>query len=183
MLGLRRIISLAFVAVACASKLAARQATNTNARINPIIDSVDETLRHVGPAILTLQADHKLSTSTLATQMTALEMEFTNATKQLAAIPVSSGSTTVHPTNDDISITLADAIALVSTSLSGIIPSGAVPGFPTMVATFDPIMANMLSQFNTTLPGGITLVNTMMRDARQFLVEEGFTRTNTVLGF
>jgi hypothetical protein len=50
---------------------------------------------------------------------------------------------------------------LVATSLSGIMASGAVPGFPTMVATADPIISNALIQYNTTLPGALSLVHTM----------------------
>jgi len=183
MLTLRRLFALALVSVACASKLNARQATNTNAAINKIIDQVDVTMHKAGPAILTLQADHQMNTATLGTQITSIEMAFKQMDTSLAATPVSSGSTTVSPTNDDISITLSDAVQLVATSLSGVIGTGAVPGFPTMVATLDPILSNALAQYNVTLPGALALVHTMMLDASQFLSDEGFTKTLATLGF
>jgi hypothetical protein len=79
--------------------------------------------------------------------------------------------------------------------------TGAVPGFPTMVATMDTIVSQALAQYNTTLPGGLALVHIMyvffgvcqmnavltsrrrMLDASQFLRAEGFTKTLTTLGF
>ncbi|KAJ7898607.1 hypothetical protein B0H14DRAFT_3853039 [Mycena olivaceomarginata] len=183
MFTLRRIFTLALVSVACASKLGIRQATNTNAAINTIVDQVDVTMHHAGPSILTLEANHRLSTSTLSSQMLTIETAFKKMTTSLAATPVSSGSTTVSPTNDEISITLSDAMQLVATSLSGVMATGEVPGFPTMVATADPIISNALIQYNTTLPGALSLVHTMMLDASQFLRAEGFAKTLTTLGF
>ncbi|KAJ7040030.1 POXA3b laccase small subunit [Mycena alexandri] len=183
MLTLHRIFALALVSVACASKLNPRQATNTNVAINTAVDKVDETMHQSGPAILTLQASHKLNTATLSTQFTTMEKAFTTLRTTLAATPVSSGSTTVSPTNDEIGVTLSDAVAKVATTLSGIAATGAVPGFPTMVATFDPILSSALAQYNVTLPGALSLVHTMMLDASQFFVDEGFTKTLATLGF
>ncbi|KAJ7916088.1 hypothetical protein B0H13DRAFT_378393 [Mycena leptocephala] len=175
MLTLRRLFALALVSVAWAA--------NTNVAINTIVDRVDETMHHAGPTILQLQANHTMTTTTLGRQITNIEMAFKNMTTQLAATPVSSGSTTVSPTNDEVSITLSDAMQLVATSLSGVMATGAVPGFPTMVATMDTIVSQALAQYNTTLPGGLALVHTMMLDASQFLRAEGFTKTLTTLGF
>ncbi|KAJ6514343.1 hypothetical protein C8R47DRAFT_1090983 [Mycena vitilis] len=180
MFALRRLFALAFVSVAAAATLSAR--ANTNAAINTAVDQVDVNLRHVGPAILTLQANHTLSAATLGPQFTSMEHAFTNLTNSLKATGVSSGSNTTSPTNDEIGVTFSDALQLVATSLSG--PSTqAVPGFATMVATFDPILSNAAAQYNVTLPGGLALVHIMMLDASQFLRTEGFTQTLTTLGF
>jgi hypothetical protein len=46
-------------------------------------------------------------------------------------------------------------------SLSGVIGSGTVPDFQNMAAKLDPIIAKALTHFNSTLPGGLTLVHTM----------------------
>ncbi|KAF8139293.1 hypothetical protein K438DRAFT_1675128 [Mycena galopus ATCC 62051] len=180
---IRRLFALALVSVACASKLDARQATNTNAAINTIIDQVDKTVRNTAFAILMLQADHKLTTTTLATQMNTFDNAFKTMDTSLAATPVSSGSNTTSPTNDDIGVTLSDAVQLVSSSLSGIIASGAAPGFPTLVSNLDPIMSKALAQYNITLPGALSLVHIMMLDAQQFFVDEGFTQTLATLNF
>jgi hypothetical protein len=51
MLTLHHLLTLALVSVACASRLDVRQATNTNAAINKIIDNVDVTMHQVGPTI------------------------------------------------------------------------------------------------------------------------------------
>ncbi|KAJ7284554.1 POXA3a laccase small subunit [Mycena rebaudengoi] len=182
MIALSRLFTLALVSVACATTLGIRQATNTNARIQPVADAVDSNLRHTGPAILTITANHTLSDATLRTQMTSIGDAFSKAKTDLAAIPVSSGSTTVRPTNDDISITYADALQLLSSSLSGIKGTGAVPGFAGLVATLDPIVAGATTQLNTTSPNSIALVKLMMRDASQFFVDEGFTQTLAALG-
>ncbi|KAJ7448514.1 hypothetical protein FB451DRAFT_762698 [Mycena latifolia] len=182
MFALRRLFTLALASVACARALDVRQTTNTNAAINKIIDGLDESIHQSGPAILTLMANQRLSSSTLATQMNSIGSAFQNVTTRLKATAVSSGSTTVSPTNDDISITYSDVMQLVATSLSGIQRTGKVPNFSSMVATLDPIMATTAKQFNTTLPGGITLVALMLRDAGQFLLAEGFNQTFAAIG-
>jgi len=183
MLKLRGLFSLALVSVTCASRLNVRQGTNTNAAINQIIDTVDVTMHQVGPTILTIQANHTMNTATLGSQVTRIENAFKNMDNSILATPVSSGSTTVSPTNDEISITLSDAMQLVATSLSGVIASGTVPDFSNMVVTLDPVMANALTHYNHTLPGALTLVHTMMLDASQFFRAEGFTETLQALGF
>ncbi|KAJ6570105.1 POXA3b laccase small subunit [Mycena vulgaris] len=183
MLTLRRFFALALVSVACASKLNVRQATNTNEAINTIVDNLDISIHHVGPTILTEMANQTSSDATIGQQMATLNNVFNQTLTDLAATPVSAGSTTVKPTNDDISITFGDALQIVSSSLSGIIASGRVPGFPAMVLTLDPIIAQASTQLNTTLPGSLVVVSILMRDAQQFLLAEGFTKTRTALGF
>ncbi|KAJ7025968.1 hypothetical protein C8F04DRAFT_1126894 [Mycena alexandri] len=177
-------LALPLASVVCASKLDARQAlTNTNAQIMPVVDSLDVTMRHSGPAILTLQAQHKFSDITVGEQMLALGAAFLKADVGLAKIPASSGSTTISPTNDDISIRYSDVMQLVSTSLSGVFGTGAVPHFADMVAALDPVIARTSLQLNVTSPGSLILVHRMMLDASQFFVAEGFNKTLTALGF
>ncbi|KAJ6477650.1 hypothetical protein C8R45DRAFT_1007570 [Mycena sanguinolenta] len=183
MLILHRLFALALISVTCASRLEIRQATNTNAAINQIIDKVDTTVRQAGSTILTIQANHTMNSATLGNQIATMETAFRNMDNSISATPGSSGSTTVSPTNDDISITLSDAMQLVATSLSGVIASSTVPDFSDMVATLDPIMSNALTHFNHTLPGGLLLVHIMMLDASQFLADEGFVDTLQALGF
>ncbi|KAJ7284551.1 hypothetical protein C8J57DRAFT_694704 [Mycena rebaudengoi] len=183
MIFVSRFFTLALVSVACASTLGVRQTTNTNARIKVVVDAVDSNLRHTGPAILTIMANHTLNDRTLATQMGSIGNAFSTASRNLRAIPVSSGSTTVAPTNDEIGVFYSDAMYLLSSSLSGIKGTGAVPGFAGQVATLDPIVANTTRQLNITSPNSVALVNLMMRDASQFLVAEGFTQTLAALGF
>lgn len=59
---------------------------------------------------VTLQAEHKFSDVTVGEQMLSLGAAFLKADVGLARTPVSSGSTTVSPTNDDISITYSDVM-------------------------------------------------------------------------
>ncbi|KAF7335538.1 Small subunit of laccase POXA3a [Mycena venus] len=183
MFGFHCLFTLALVSVTWASRIDVRQATNTNAAINQIIDTVDEAMHQVGPTILTIQANHTMNSATLGNQFSKMETTFKNMDNQLLATPVSSGSTTVSPTNDEISITLSDSMQLVASSLSGVQASGTVPDFSNMVATLDPIIANALTHYNHTLPGALMLVHTMMLDASQFLRAEGFTGTLAALNF
>ncbi|KAJ7479690.1 POXA3b laccase small subunit [Mycena latifolia] len=178
-----RLLTLALVSVVSAGDLNARQAANTNVAINTIVDSLDITMHHVGPTILTLQAQEKFSDVTIGEQMLVLATAFVKADLGLARTPVSNGSTTVKPTNDDISITYSDVMQLVATHLSGIIGTGAVPHFPDMVKVLDPIIANTSLQLNVTSPGSLILVKRMMLDARQFFAAEGFNSTLTALGY
>jgi hypothetical protein len=55
-------------------------------------------------------ANQTSSDATIGSQFTALEAAFNKTTTTLAATAVSDGSTTVSPTNDDISITYSDAL-------------------------------------------------------------------------
>ncbi|KAJ7352370.1 hypothetical protein DFH08DRAFT_934784 [Mycena albidolilacea] len=175
MFALRSFFALALASVAYAA--------NTNAAINTAVDNLDISLHHIGPTILTLMANQTSSDATIGPQFTALEVAFNKTTTTLAATAVSDGSTTVSPTNDDISITYSDVLQLTSTSLSNIIASGKVPGFAGFVATLDPIIAKTNTQLNTTSPGSLILVHRMMLDASQFFRAEGFTQTLTSLGF
>ncbi|KAJ7454687.1 POXA3b laccase small subunit [Mycena latifolia] len=183
MFTLRRFFTLALVSVACASKLNVRQTTNTNAAIISILDSLDETMHQVGPTVLTEMANQTLSDTTVGQQMAMLNTAFNKTATGLAGTAVSAGSTTVKPTNDDVSVTYADSLQLVASTLSGIKATGKVPSFSTMVSTLDPIMAKATTQLNVTLPGSLILVTDLMKDAQQFLTAEGFTLTRTALGF
>ncbi|KAJ7627064.1 POXA3b laccase small subunit [Roridomyces roridus] len=180
---LARLLPLALVSAAWASTLNARQTTNTNAAISTIIDPVDVTARNVASTIDTLQANHSLSATTLATQLTILETSLKSATTQLAATAVSAGSTTVSPTNNQLGDTFGDTIQLVTTSLSGISAQGLVSNFASQMATLDPILSAAVKQFNTTAPLSFNLVHILMLDAQQFLTAEGLTATRTALGF
>jgi hypothetical protein len=51
-----------------------------------------------------------MSSATLQNQFNKLNTAFRNMDNSLLATPVSSGSTTVSPTNDEISVTLSDAM-------------------------------------------------------------------------
>ncbi|KAJ7086164.1 hypothetical protein B0H15DRAFT_845657 [Mycena belliarum] len=183
MLALRRFFSLALLSAVCASTLDARQSTNTNAAIISIVNSLDMSMHKVCPTVLTLMANQTLSDSTLGAQMSALNAAFDKTATDLASTPASSGSTTVRPTNDDISVTYADSLQLVAASLSGIIASGKVSTFASMVSTLDPIMAKATTQLGVTSPGSLTFVTDLMKDAQQFLLAEGLTQTRSALGF
>ncbi|KAF7312925.1 hypothetical protein MKEN_00976900 [Mycena kentingensis (nom. inval.)] len=175
--------SLLVLAASLVFPLATGQSTNTNAQIKAAVNTVDETMHHVGPTVLTIMANQTLSDRTLSAQFDTLNRVWTNFDHTITSIRPSSGSTTVHPTNDECSTVLGESVVLVATSLSGIKASGKVPSFPNLVATLDPIIANGLTHFNTTLRNGLNLTAIIMIDARQFLVAEGFTATNHALGF
>ncbi|KAF7321969.1 hypothetical protein MKEN_00719400 [Mycena kentingensis (nom. inval.)] len=172
---------LRWITVAVAAVLVS--AANTNVAIKAAVDSVDSKMRHAGPTILTLMANQSLSDTTLGRVMTDIGTTWRIAGTTLRATAVSDGSTTTHPTNDDIGTIYGDALLLLSTSLSGIKATGKVPGFPAQVRTLDPIVANATRQLNVTLPNSLVLPSILMRDARQFFLAEGFNQTLASLGF
>ncbi|KAJ7073511.1 POXA3b laccase small subunit [Mycena belliarum] len=169
--------------MASASSLTARQTSNTNEAINKIVSDLDIAMHKVGPKILTLQAQQKFSDATIGEQMRILGTAFFKADVSLARTPVSSGSTTVRPTNEDISVIYGEVMQLFSSHLSGVIPTGAVPHFSDMVKILDPIVANATLQLNITSPGSLIFVKRVMVDARQFLASEGFNSTSAALGY
>ncbi|KAJ8517083.1 hypothetical protein ONZ45_g5684 [Pleurotus djamor] len=177
------VVTLAAAATIVAKPLQSRQTTNTNAQIQQVIDSLDESIHIIMPNILTLQAQEAATDATVQDQVNELLTVFNASTNDFKIIPVSSGSTTGFPTNDDISIFFADILQQVATGLSGL---NRVPGLDmlsTFMANLDPVIASSIRALNTTLPGSINLVHTMMLDAQQFLTSEGLTKSRTALGF
>jgi len=61
-----------------------------------------------------MQANHTATDGTVGTQVNQLITAFTTAHDALASTAVSSGSTTVAPTNDAISIIFSDVMQSVS---------------------------------------------------------------------
>ncbi|KAG6896657.1 hypothetical protein C0992_006856 [Termitomyces sp. T32_za158] len=183
MLAFRTFFALAAAAVVVASPLTPRQSNNTNAAINDIVSTLDGVVHVVMPDVLLLQANETADDGTIGVQVNTLITAFNTAESALAATPVSSGSTTVLPTNDDISILFADVMSILASGLSGLTTTD-VPSFTSTVSRLDPVVAGTINQFNTTLPGSVALVHTMMLDAQQFLVQEGaFPQTVAALGF
>ncbi|KAG6864471.1 hypothetical protein C0991_009305 [Blastosporella zonata] len=160
MLAFRALFALAAAASAFANPLTARQTTNTNQAIHDIVSALDLSLHVSIPTILTMQANHTATDGTVGTQINSLITAFTTAQTALAATPVSIGSTTVSPTNDDISIIYADVMSLLASGLSGLTPS-VVPSFTSLVSRLDPSVAGATTQFNTSLPNSVKLVHLM----------------------
>ncbi|KAK0204534.1 POXA3b laccase small subunit [Desarmillaria ectypa] len=178
------LLTLLVASTTLASPLQGRQANtaNTNAAINQIVDALDQSIHINIPNILTLQASHKANDSTVGEQISDLITVFRAAAEDLSNIPVSSGSTTIRPTNDDISVTFATVLSLVASGLSGL-TAQVVPSMFSMFQGLDPQVAAATTALNTTLPNSIKFVHTLMLDARQFLIAEGFTLTTAALGF
>ncbi|KAK0470089.1 POXA3b laccase small subunit [Desarmillaria tabescens] len=178
------LLTLLVASTALASPLESRQAntTNTNAGINQAVDALDQSIHINIPNIITLQASHQANDSTIGEQIDDLTTVFRVAAQDLSNIPVSAGSTTVSPTNDDISITFATILSLVASGLSGL-TAEVVPAMLSMFQDLDPQVAAATTALNTTLPNSVKLVHTMMLDARQFFIAEGFNLTIAALGF
>lgn len=59
---------------------------------------------------MTMQANHTATDGTIGVQVNDLISAFTSCTATLASTAISSGSTTVDPTNDEISLVYADVM-------------------------------------------------------------------------
>jgi hypothetical protein len=121
MLALRSLLALAAVAGVFGQ-------SNTNGAINTVVSQLDIQIHHNIPNIracvppraadltltlslsVTMQANHTASDGTVGTQVNQMITAFNTATAGLAGIAVSAGSTTVKPTNDDISIVFSDVM-------------------------------------------------------------------------
>jgi hypothetical protein len=101
---------------------------------------------------------------------------FTDASSALNAIPVGSGSTTVQPTNVELSRVFGETLQYVralfpdtgrltvanrnlATGLSGLQAQGTVPSFGNSVSQLDPAVAGTATALNTTLPGSLGFVH------------------------
>ncbi|KAL0948640.1 hypothetical protein HGRIS_010446 [Hohenbuehelia grisea] len=175
-----------FVALAAASVLAnpleVRQTTNTNPRIQQIIDVLDQSLHISGPNIVTIIASQTDNDQTITPQINDMVKAFNTSATDLNATPISSGSTATSPTNDELSVIFGDSLYITITSVSGLIQSD-VPSLTSILAPLDTAMAASVTAFNRTLPGGLNLVHILMLDAQQFLTRQGLTKTRTALGF
>ncbi|KAG6816457.1 hypothetical protein H0H87_005940 [Tephrocybe sp. NHM501043] len=111
MLAFRALSVLAAALAVLANPLTARQSTtNTNQAIHDIVSTLDQAIHVSIPNILTMQANHTATDGTVGTQVNSLITAFTTAQTALAATAVSIGSTTVSPTNDEISIIFSDVM-------------------------------------------------------------------------
>ncbi|KAG7089925.1 hypothetical protein E1B28_011557 [Marasmius oreades] len=176
------IFSLACLTAVIATPLHPRQTTNTNVRINQIVDALDIAIHVNIPDVQNLEASHRANANTIGPQFDQLVTAYNTATRNLNATAISSGSNTTMPRNDDIGVTYATALSLTTSGLSGLSPT-VVVGLPAMFAKLDPAIAASVVALNRTLPGSGSLIHTMMLDARQFLQRENMTQTLTVLGF
>ncbi|KAG6824769.1 hypothetical protein H0H92_005868, partial [Tricholoma furcatifolium] len=106
----RALFALAAASIAVANPVVPRQTTNTNQAIHDIISALDMSIHQSLPTILLQQANHTATIDTLSVQITSLITAFESAATQLEATPVSVGSETVSPTNDEIGVILSDVI-------------------------------------------------------------------------
>jgi len=184
MLFFRTILTLGAATLALANPLVARQAANNNARIAPILDTLSTQARLIMFQINTLQANGTATDGTVGAQVQQMITRFTTASSSISAIPVGVGSTTVQPTNIELSRTLGETLQLVGTGLSGLQAQGKVGTFGSMVAQLDPTVASTVTALNTTLPGSEGFIHTLMLDVQQFLHDEGsWTQTLASIGF
>ncbi|KAJ7595935.1 POXA3b laccase small subunit [Mycena floridula] len=179
---LRPLLIFVIVAATVAEPIQVRQTTNTNAQINHIIDELSISTHASIPSLDLLLASHHLSDFTVAPQFRSLVTAFNTSTRKFNTVTASTGSTTVRPTNDEVNFSYAAVITLVSTGLSGLNPTN-VPGFASFIATLDPAIANSIAALGAVMPNSIAISNIMMRDARQFLLQEGLNQTYSALGF
>ncbi|KAF8896559.1 POXA3b laccase small subunit [Infundibulicybe gibba] len=183
MFALRAFFALVAVSGVLANPLESRQATNTNSAISAAVDQLDKQIHVNIPNINTLQANHTATDGTVGAQVNQIVTAFNTLSSTLANTAVSSGSTTAHPTNIDISTDYGDVVQLIATGLSGL-STTTVPTFSSMISQLDPAVAKATTALNTTLPGSIAFVHILMLDAQQFLVKEGgWPQTLAALGF
>ncbi|ESK95860.1 poxa3b laccase small subunit [Moniliophthora roreri MCA 2997] len=178
----RSLFSLACISAALANPLHSRQTENTNDQINQIVDSLDMAIHVSIPNIITLQANHNASDDTIGPEIADLVTAFNSTANDLNDTPISAGSNTTRPRNDDIVVTFTTALSLTTTGISGL-TDDMVPGLTGMFAPLDEAIAASIAALNRTLPGSGTLTHIMMLDARQFLADEGMTESLAALGF
>jgi len=184
MFALRPLFLLTAAASAFAI-VAPRQATNTNPAILAAVKALDVQINKISPQILTLQAGEKANDSTIKPQVDALSSAFSNATTTLKGIAVSSGSTTVSPTNDDISVIFGDVMQGLASTFSGLNNlTVTVPSLQTFLSALDPVVAGTTIQLNTTIPATTSFIHILMLDAEKFFqAEQAWPQTLAALGF
>lgn len=124
----------------------------------------------------TLQANNTASDGSVDPIIQQMVTSFTDASSALNAIPVGSGSTTVQPTNVELSRVFGETLQYVralfpdtgrltvanrnlATGLSGLQAQGTVPSFGNSVSQLDPAVAGTATALNTTLPGSLGFVH------------------------
>ncbi|KAF9266472.1 hypothetical protein L218DRAFT_857848 [Marasmius fiardii PR-910] len=105
------ILSFACLTAVLANPLQSRQTTNTNARINQIVDAIDIQVHVNIPNIQNLQATHSVNASTVQPQLNQLTTAYNTASSNLNATAISSGDNTTFPRNDDIGVTFSTALS------------------------------------------------------------------------
>ncbi|KAK7044098.1 hypothetical protein VNI00_007814 [Paramarasmius palmivorus] len=178
----RSIFSLACISAVLANPLHPRQTENTNEQINQIVDSLDMAIHVSIPNILTMQASHRANDATVGPELADVTTAFNSTANDLNATPISSGSNTTRPRDDDITVTYTTALSMTVTGISGL-TEDMVPGLRGMLDDLDEAIAASIAALNRTLPGSGTLTHIMMLDARQFAEAQGLDATVAALGF
>ncbi|EEB91518.1 hypothetical protein MPER_10108, partial [Moniliophthora perniciosa FA553] len=107
----RSIFSLACISAVLANPLHSRQTENTNDQINQIVDSLDIAVHVNIPNINTLQASHNANDSTIGPEIDDLVTAYNSTANNLNDTPISSGSNTTRPRDDDIIVTFTTALS------------------------------------------------------------------------
>ncbi|KAJ8517076.1 hypothetical protein ONZ45_g5683 [Pleurotus djamor] len=177
-------VSLAGLLVSVvASPLEVRQSTNTNPQIYQAISSLSQSIHIIIPNLNTLQASGQANIQNVGENIDELTTVYSTAANDIAALTISSGSTTTFPTNDDISITYAAALQLVATTAAGLKQVDGLTTYASLMSGLDPAITSLHGALNRTLPNSTRLVRTMMLDAQQFLTQAGLTQSRASLGF
>lgn len=164
------------VGLACVT---AAFAANTNNQVNDIVDKLDMDAHDVIPVIADLVANETISATTLQGPMSSFISDWQEASSDLAAVPVSDGSNTTAPTNDDISVTYGDVLFAVASILSAL--EDDIPGLAGVIGPLDPAIANFTLQLNTTVVNSTNFDHIIMGDSRQWFTQKNFTQTLAAL--
>lgn len=154
MLFFRTLLTLAAATLALANPLIARQATNKNAQIGPILDDLSKDSRLIMFQISkskasflgtrgemkcqfffidTMQANGTATDGTVGVQVQQMITNFNSASSAINAIGPSAGSTTVQPTNIELSRTLGETLQYVIFFLLFAFSERKVLGLPCLI--------------------------------------------------
>ncbi|KAJ3797620.1 hypothetical protein GGU11DRAFT_58906 [Lentinula aff. detonsa] len=179
----RNVFAFALVSVAFANPFGKRQGTNTNAEILPPLDTLESNVSVIMPEIQLLQDSHQANDTSIGAQVNMLIAAWNATASALTGISPSTGSNTTTPTDNDLAVTLGDALSKVTSGLSALTPA-VVPDINTLLTSLDGPIAATVNAFNVTAPPqSSSFVHILMLDARQFFADENMTQTLTALGF
>ncbi|EKM78608.1 hypothetical protein AGABI1DRAFT_85532 [Agaricus bisporus var. burnettii JB137-S8] len=180
----RAICALTALTATLAEPIIARQNGNTNQQISDVLDPLAVQTRNNLFLINTLQANQTASDETVGVVVQQMVAQYNDAASALGAIPPSTGSDTVQPTDIELSRVFGETLQIVGTGFSGLEAQGSVPNFGNMVSQLDPAVAATATALSQVSSGSLEFAHILLLDVSQFFVAMGvWPETLAVMGF
>jgi len=169
-----RILPLAALAGLAAAQIA---------QVMRILDSLDESIKIIGPDIITKVASHTANDTTVGQDLDQLITVLNTATTDLnGTTPSASSSKFKRQTNDDESTVEGMLLSDLTQALISI-PTSEVPSFTSRVPAIDTAVSQEILAFGRSIGGNLSLVANLSAETQHVWQNLSMPLSRAALGF